>query len=330
MKEKPLRLQKTISQISRPEQRATAALDSIEERGGGTLRRSPKQSRHSTKMRAPPAGWATGDFTSMSNQTPSSLHTFLCCLWIQVEDVTISCCLCGQDFNSRRSIRRHCRKMHQTKLEELRKFTETRTVPTSLLSMVKGTTALSSEQLSFRLALRAVEVINGVTVPGGRPRTLSTPTGKSCPVCLKTFATKANVRRHFDEVHRGLRRDTITPSIASQPGPPFSPEATPPRKNNNSSASPMRGPNAKTTPVNSKTHSSQNQAKGQGQVSAAPQASPASCRCTLCKRNYSSQVSPWRFHAVSQLLQESKIRLFCVFIHASIVFSIQFNSTVFK
>ncbi|XP_003972951.2 zinc finger protein 800b [Takifugu rubripes] len=181
-----------------------------------------------------------------------------------VEDVTISCCLCGQDFNSRRSIRRHCRKMHQTKLEELRKFTETRTVPTSLLSMVKG-----------------------------RPRTLSTPTGKSCPVCLKSFATKANVRRHFDEVHRGLRRDTITPSIASQPGPPFSLEATPPRKNNSSSsssASPMRGPNAKTTPLNSKAPPSQNQPKTQSQVSASSQASPASCRCTLCKRNYSSQL----------------------------------------
>ncbi|XP_071359000.1 zinc finger protein 800b isoform X2 [Trachinotus anak] len=177
-----------------------------------------------------------------------------------VEDVTISCCLCGQDFNSRRSIRRHCRKMHQTKLEELRKFTETRTVPTSLLSMVKG-----------------------------RPRTLSTPTGKSCPVCLKTFATKANVRRHFDEVHRGLRRDTNTPSIASRPGQPFSLEVTPPRKSNNSS--PTRGQNSKSTPVNSKTApSNQNQVKPQSQLPASPQANPASCRCTLCKRNYSSQL----------------------------------------
>ncbi|XP_051248993.1 zinc finger protein 800b isoform X1 [Dicentrarchus labrax] len=177
-----------------------------------------------------------------------------------VEDVTISCCLCGQDFNSRRSIRRHCRKMHQTKLEELRKFTETRTVPTSLLSMVKG-----------------------------RPRTLSTPTGKSCPVCLKSFATKANVRRHFDEVHRGLRRDTITPSIASRPGQPFSLEVTPPRKSNNSS--PTRGNSSKSTPVNSKTTpSNQNQPKPQSPLPASPQATPASCRCTLCKRNYSSQL----------------------------------------
>ncbi|XP_040002992.1 zinc finger protein 800b isoform X2 [Xiphias gladius] len=177
-----------------------------------------------------------------------------------VEDVTISCCLCGQDFNSRRSIRRHCRKMHQTKLEELRKFTETRTVPTSLLSMVKG-----------------------------RPRTLSTPTGKSCPVCLKTFATKANVRRHFDEVHRGLRRDTNTPSIASRPGQPFSLEVTPPKKTN--SSSPTRGHNSKSTPVNSKTTpSNQNQSKPQSQLPASPQVNPASCRCTLCKRNYSSQL----------------------------------------
>lgn len=123
----------------------------------------------------------------------------------------------------------------------------------------------------------------------GRPRTLSTPTGKSCPVCLKTFATKANVRRHFDEVHRGLRRDTITPSIASRPGQPFSLEVTPPRKSSN--ASPTRGHSSKSTPVNSKTSSSnQNQAKPQTQLPASTQANSASCRCTLCKRNYSSQV----------------------------------------
>ncbi|XP_035460498.2 zinc finger protein 800b isoform X2 [Scophthalmus maximus] len=178
-----------------------------------------------------------------------------------VEDVTISCCLCGQDFNSRRSIRRHCRKMHQTKLEELRKFTETRTVPTSLLSMVKG-----------------------------RPRTLSTPTGKSCPVCLKTFATKANVRRHFDEVHRGLRRDN-TPSTTTWPGgQPLALEATPPRKSNNSS--PTRSHSSKSTPVISKTTpSNQNQAKPPSQTPAPPPVNPAaSCRCTICKRNYSSQL----------------------------------------
>ncbi|XP_051912082.1 zinc finger protein 800b [Hippocampus zosterae] len=174
-----------------------------------------------------------------------------------VEDVTISCCLCGQDFNSRRSIRRHCRKMHKTKLEELRKFTDTRTVPTSLLSMVKG-----------------------------RPQSLSAPPGKSCPVCLKVFATKTNVRRHFDEVHRGLRRDAITPAIASRPGQPLSLESTPPKKGG--AASPPRSGNSKAGPINAKAAlPNQNRAKPTSQPRNSAQ--PAS-RCTLCKRNYSSQL----------------------------------------
>lgn len=141
----------------------------------------------------------------------------------------------------------------------------------------------------YLLRSRALKFVS--VIAGGRPRTLNSPTGKSCPVCLKNFATQANVRRHFDEVHRGLRRDTMSPGIASRPGQPFSLELTPPKKNHNSNASPTRSHNSKSTPVNSKTPSTPNQTKSQTQLPAPTPTNPATCRCTLCKRNYSSQVS---------------------------------------
>ncbi|XP_036433670.1 zinc finger protein 800b [Colossoma macropomum] len=150
------------------------------------------------------------------------------------DDVTITCCLCGKDFNSRRSIRRHCHKMHKRRLEELRKFTETRTVPISLFSVVKD------------------RQTGQVHAPS--------PNGKCCPVCFKTFATKANVCRHFDEVHRGLRRDLITPDIATKPGQL---EATPP-------------PHVPVSPTPKV-------------LSPLPQYNLASCKCLLCKRTYSTQ-----------------------------------------
>ncbi|XP_038636996.1 zinc finger protein 800-like isoform X1 [Scyliorhinus canicula] len=149
------------------------------------------------------------------------------------------CCLCAKTFNSRRSVRRHVRKVHKKRMEELKKYIET-----------KNRAGHESTLCNTRRQSKGIGV---VTV------------GRNCPVCHKFFATKANVRRHFDEVHRGLRRDCITPDIATKPGQPLSLEessskhvaASPPRRRKSSS-------------------------KAEYNLTA--------CKCLLCKRKYSSQV----------------------------------------
>lgn len=148
------------------------------------------------------------------------------------DDMTIACCLCGKAFGSRRSVSRHCREVHKQRLEELRKFTETRTVPINLLSVVKDRQGHS---------------------PG--------PTGKCCQICFKTFATKANVRRHFDEVHRGLRRDLIMLDMSTNSSDLKVMSAAP---------SSPHSPNPKT-------------------VAPPLQYNLTTGKCLLCKRSYSTQ-----------------------------------------
>ncbi|CAI5785330.1 finger 800 [Podarcis lilfordi] len=139
------------------------------------------------------------------------------------------CCLCKKEFHSRRSVRRHIRKVHKKKMEELKKFIEIKRRP---------------NQTSGR----------------GRNKNILVTLGRSCPVCYKSFATKANVRRHFDEVHRGLRRDSITPDIATKPGEPLSLE------------------------------SAKKSVKTRKQKSLKAEYNLTTCKCLLCKRKYSSQV----------------------------------------
>ncbi|XP_043565059.1 zinc finger protein 800-like [Chiloscyllium plagiosum] len=149
------------------------------------------------------------------------------------------CCLCAKTFNSRRSVRRHIRKVHKKKMEELKKYIETKNS--------------AGHQSSLSNARKRSKGIGVVSV------------GRNCPVCHKFFATKANVRRHFDEVHRGLRRDCITPDIATKPGQPLSLEET-------STEHPV-------VPLPRKRKSS---SKAEYNLTA--------CKCLLCKRKYSSQV----------------------------------------
>nr|XP_015207894.1 PREDICTED: zinc finger protein 800 isoform X2 [Lepisosteus oculatus] len=145
----------------------------------------------------------------------------------------VACCLCGKDFNSRRSVRRHVKKVHKKKMEELKKSTETKRV---------------------------------TSITKGRPRGALMPSARSCPVCQKSFATKANVRRHFDEVHRGLRRDSITPDIATKPGQLLSLKTSPcPQK---MTGTPGRRPKSSS--------------KAEYNLTA--------CKCLLCKRKYTSQI----------------------------------------
>ncbi|XP_071659483.1 zinc finger protein 800 isoform X2 [Patagioenas fasciata] len=142
------------------------------------------------------------------------------------------CCLCRKEFHSRRSVRRHIRKVHKKKMEELKKYIETKKKP---------------NQCSAK----------------GRNKNVLVALGRSCPVCYKSFATKANVRRHFDEVHRGLRRDSITPDIATKPGQPLFLDTV----------------SAKKT---FKTRKQKSSSKAEYNLTA--------CRCLLCKRKYSSQI----------------------------------------
>ncbi|XP_051885922.1 zinc finger protein 800a [Pristis pectinata] len=148
------------------------------------------------------------------------------------------CCLCGKTFNSRRSVRRHIRKVHKKKMEELKKYIGTKNS--------WGCQSLPTTR--------------------GWSRTIGMVTANTkCPVCNKFFASKANVRRHFDEVHRGLRRDCITPDVATKPGQPLSLEESPSEQ--------LAAPAARKRKSSSRA-----------------EYNLTACKCLLCKRKYSSQV----------------------------------------
>ncbi|XP_053319395.1 zinc finger protein 800 [Spea bombifrons] len=140
------------------------------------------------------------------------------------------CRVCKKSFHCRRSIRRHIKKVHKKKLEDIKKFVE-----------VKRKQTRSRGQMGRKAS------------------------STSCPMCNKSFATKANVRRHIDEVHKGLKRDSVTPesTVNTKPAKNVSLDVASPKK---SLKSVSRGPK-----------------------SANVDFSLSSCKCPYCKRRYTSQ-----------------------------------------
>ncbi|KAM8972080.1 zinc finger protein 800 [Pelodytes ibericus] len=146
-----------------------------------------------------------------------------------IDEHPFLCRVCKKTFHCRRSIRRHIKKVHKKKLEDIKKFIEVQKKPTP---NAKGHIQIGHMASSTR-----------------------------CHVCNKCFATKANVRRHLDEVHKGLKRDSITPETTARSGKNV-PEST---------ASPKKS-------LNSRTPKSVN-----------ADFSLSLCKCPYCKRRYTSQ-----------------------------------------
>uniref|UniRef100_A0A8C5Q2F0 Zinc finger protein 800 n=1 Tax=Leptobrachium leishanense TaxID=445787 RepID=A0A8C5Q2F0_9ANUR len=143
-----------------------------------------------------------------------------------------SCRICKKDFHCRRSVRRHIKKVHKKKLEDLKKFIEIRRTPRH-----------TSARGHFRL--------------------VHTASGTSCPMCSKSFATKANVRRHIDEVHKGLKRDSVIPETTTKP--------------------------VKNTPMSSTSPKKSLKSVPRTPKSVKSDFSLSSCKCPYCKRRYTSQ-----------------------------------------
>ncbi|KAG8439851.1 hypothetical protein GDO86_005862 [Hymenochirus boettgeri] len=143
------------------------------------------------------------------------------------------CRLCKKDFTCRQSIRRHIKKVHRKKLEDIKKCIE-------------------------------IQKTSTVTVKGRTKGSSNTTSNNSCPVCHKSFATKANVRRHIDEVHKGMRRDSGVFETAAKAGKFLDLKITSPKKL-------------------LKTLSRTQKPSGNSDFSL------SSCRCPYCKRRYTSR-----------------------------------------
>ncbi|CAM9997222.1 unnamed protein product [Lampetra planeri] len=108
-----------------------------------------------------------------------------------------SCAVCAKSFRLRRSVRRHIRVVHKKLAEEVNRY--------------------------FRLDAAAALAQGQATAPHDR---------KACPVCHKSFANKANVRRHFHDTHHDAKWDVAwkesrspgraQPSSRSSLSPPWS------------------------------------------------------------------------------------------------------------
>uniref|UniRef100_UPI00358E2CB8 zinc finger protein 800-like isoform X2 n=2 Tax=Myxine glutinosa TaxID=7769 RepID=UPI00358E2CB8 len=192
------------------------------------------------------------------------------------------CHICSRIFEFRRNLRRHLHLVHKCQPEKLSSTAraevqkpQEKAIPVSTLS-----TAVTSSTPS--VTVPACPTVKASPCPSNNNR--------YCPVCNKAFAYKANARKHLAEMHPGYSLDAAVTSKEKTPDA-------------------VRAGNS--TSMNDSNSAGSSVSTDDAKLSTSAVTSPSLTTCTLCKRQYNSELGLARhmrlFHKQLTIKEEEVI-----------------------